>query len=146
MKHFTCTTVAVLALLVCLPLLARAEGNYVSPAACGIYWTTPTTNTDGTALTDLKEFRAYILASPPADWNTTIKGGLAPRYVTPATGPVPTVGQQYRQDCRDLPGGQGYTVITAVNLAGTQSAASNQVAFVFVATVPGSAPSVEVRP
>lgn len=116
-----------LLILACVVLLilwaaarAHADGPTLSTGKCEIDWDVPTTNTDNSPLTDLKEFRIYIGAT---------KGAFtgAPFAVVPAAVPNPGPGLVGVWDCRaaGLPSGQKYLTVRAADLVGNESANAN---------------------
>lgn len=76
-------------------------------------WTAPTTNTDGSALTDLAGFRIHY-GTNPGNYTASIDAGDVTRYIL--TG---LADRAY------------YFVVTAYNSAGTESGNSNEVSKVF---------------
>jgi hypothetical protein len=72
-------------------------------------WEAPTSNTDGTALTDLAGYRIYY-GSSPSDLSQTVE--------------ISSVGMQtYVLD--DLPSGTWYFAVMALTRSGDESAPSN---------------------
>ncbi len=131
MKLFR-VALALFAILVSvLPLEARAVGPVVG-SSCRFEWTEPQTNTDATALVDLAEYRFYITQTPGV-YSAT------PAKVSPAPTPDPVAGSILTTPCpAGIPQGQNYAVVTAVDLAGNESAKSNEAPFVFDTRVPGA--------
>lgn len=112
--------------LVTLLLLASpawAVGPVVG-AACRISWIAPTTNADGTPLTDLAGYRVYIGTA------SGVYGAATATVIQPAT----------TWACGTLSNGQKYTVVTAFDLAGNESVRSLEVPFV-LDTIAPAAPS-----
>jgi Bacterial Ig domain/Divergent InlB B-repeat domain/Fibronectin type III domain len=96
-------------------------------------WTAPTTNTDGTPLTDLASYRVYYgtLASP-------CLGGSFVQLAATTTTPPPNQTVTYRLTSL-TPGTQYYVALTAVDSAGSESACSptaSAVAQVEIAVTP----------
>jgi hypothetical protein len=91
---------------------AHADGPTLSSGKCEIDWDVPTTNTDGSPLTDLKEYRVYVGAA---------KGAFAG---APAAAPNPGPGLVVAWDCRavGLTTGQKYLTVRAADLVGNESA------------------------
>lgn len=93
-----------------------------TPSPAGILdaaWTAPTTNADGSALTDLTSYRVYYgtSASPCAG---------ASWAQVPSTTPSPTAGQQVSYRLTGLTTGASYNVaVSAVDAIGNESACSN---------------------
>lgn len=115
-------TMSLVVLTLCLGLASTswADGPVVSPASGnGIEW-------NPVVATDLKEYRVFqkSLASQSYTYTT-------PFVVVQAPG----VGHSFSGTIRP-PEGQNYMVVRTVDLAGNQSVDSNQVAFVFDATIP----------
>ena len=79
-----------------------------------VSWTPPTTNTDGTQLTDLASYNVYWNVGDPS--LVTAPGGKV-RSVAPALSPTTTV--------TGLTAGTWYFAVTAVNAVGVESAISN---------------------
>ena len=91
-------------------------------------WTAPTTNEDGTPLTDLAGYRLYRCATTPC---TRTLGTLLGTVAAPATSfPLPH-------------GWQGYLTVTAVDTSGNESAEDGTVPFDGLA--PSSPINIEVR-
>ena len=108
---------AVLFAAICLlPAAGLAAGPIRGPQKCEMQWTAPTTNTDGTALTDLKSYNLYI--SPTKGQFPTAFSNLT--VANPAPGPNTTI----TYDCRaiGLTDGQKWWTVRAVDLAGNPSA------------------------
>jgi hypothetical protein len=102
--------------------LGLASTLLVSGASAGqldAVWNAPTTNIDGSALTDLGGFRVYYAVDPaPCP-------GSATSLSVAATSPAPQVGDQATVHLSGLTAGLRYYVgITAVDLAGNESACS----------------------
>lgn len=125
-------TLAVLALV----LPAFAVGPVRSPATCRLEWDAPTTNTDGSALTDLATYRVYVNTAPGAPRGT-------PTATVTAASATPAPGTLVPWPCSLLTDGQKYAYVTALDLAGNESANSNEVPFVFDAKAP-VAPALRV--
>lgn len=97
-----------------------AEGPLVGPTSGnGLEW-------DAVAATDLKEYRVYLRSSPTVPYDTTV-----PFAVVTA----PATGQSFSGTVQPLEG-QNYVVVTARDLAGNESAFSNEIAFVFDKAAP----------
>ena len=111
---------SVVLLILLAPLAAHADGPRVSPTSGnGLEW-------NPVVASDLKEYRVFLKPSSTQPYN----------YAAPfAVVPAPGVGQSFSGTMQPAEG-QHYAVVRAVDLAGNQSADSNQVAFVFDATVP----------
>lgn len=106
-----------------LPLGVGAVGPVVTQATCRLSWDAPTTNTDGTPLTDLGKYRVYIGTAPG------VKKGPAPTAEVGAPNPAPTPGTTGTWACVGLTPGQKYGVVTAVDTSGLESQESNEVPF-----------------
>ena len=112
-----------LALLLLLTSPVWAAGP-VNPTVAS--WTAPTTNTDGSALTDLAAYNVYMASGatvpvfPGAGWTKTTVAAASPAPA-PNTTVTTSLGAQ--------PNGQRYIVVTAVDLAGNESAGTAAVAF-----------------
>jgi hypothetical protein len=105
---------------VALTLLIAILGN-TGPSFAGILdatWIAPTTNTDGTPLTDLASFRVFFTTSgAPCPTSSS----LAVASPTPSPGPNQTVSSRLT----GLRAGTPYSVaVTAVDLGGGESACS----------------------
>ena len=117
---------ALMALLLVAPL-AWADGPIIG-ADCTFVWDAPTTNTDGSPITDLKEYRLYL---------SSTAGGYD--WTTPAGPPVPHPTTQLTCAAAGLVSdGQYYAVVTARDEAGNQSGPSNEIAFVRETLSPGA--------
>ena len=75
----------------------------------GAHWTAPTTNVDGSPLSDLAGFKVYVCARPAT---TCTRANAVHHATTPAT------------DTRGpLPAGEGLWFVTAFDFSGNESAA-----------------------
>ena len=113
-------------------LLFAAPAWAVGPvvgSACRISWIAPTTNADGTPLTDLAGYRVYVGTAPG------VYGVATATVVQPAT----------TWPCGTLSNGQKYTVVTAVDLAGNESIRSTEVPFVLDTIAPAAPSEVTVQ-
>jgi hypothetical protein len=103
---------------VALTLLIAILGK-TGPGFAGILdatWTAPTTNTDGTPLTDLASYRVYVTASGAPCPTSSSFNVASP---TPSPGPSQTVSSRLT----GLRAGTPYSVaVTAVDLGGGESA------------------------
>jgi hypothetical protein len=106
--------------------LAWAEGPQVS-ANCLLQWQAPTTNADGTPLTDLAKYRLYLSQSK----------GL---YGAPAADVIQPTTQIECAKVGAVALGQYYAVTTAMDFAGNESARSNEAPFEIVDKLPPGAP------
>jgi hypothetical protein len=117
--------------------LAASPALAVGPVLrqCTLEWNPVTTNTDGSPATDLKEYRIYVSTTPGGQNLASPQGPpiLAPTTITSCT------AQGITSD------GQKYVVVTAADLAGNQSAPSNEVPFVLDAVAPAAASNLRVR-
>src|SRR5262249_5279996 len=96
-------------------ILSSAAG--VDGASLSISWTSPTTNADGTPLTDLSSYRIYAGSCP---------GALLTTVSSPT--PTPAPGQAVTTRILGLVAGTTYVVrITAVDSSGNESACSGSV-------------------
>jgi len=94
-------------------------------------WNAPTTNEDGTTLTDLAGYRVYTCpAAPCSKANGTILGTVTAPSPTPAAGVTASF---------PIPHGQrGVAFVTAFDTTGNESVESNTVPFDLVApSAPG---------
>jgi hypothetical protein len=99
------------------PSSARVAAG--APGVLDASWTAPTTQTDGTALTDLASYRVYVGAGAA----TPCPGGTFVAVPSPALKPAPN--QTVSTHLTGLAVGTAYTVaITAVNTAGAASECS----------------------
>lgn len=113
-----------LLLILWLPALAWADGPIVG-ASCGFTWEAPTTNADGSPLTDLKEYRLCV---------STISGS----YGTPSA-VIPAGTTQVSCAQAGISGdGQYYAIVRAYDQALNPSAPSPEVAFVRDTVAPGA--------
>lgn len=106
-------------------------GKTVGPARCAFQWDEPTTNTDGSRLQDLKEYRLYLSQTAPVQQETAAKIILAVR-------PDPQDGSTAETSCPHvaLTHGQWYVIVTAVDVDGNESAPSNTLPFFYDARPP----------
>lgn len=98
---------------------------WAGPAAAGelqATWTAPTTNTDGSALTDLDGYRVYA-SSNQAQLTPCQNATLV--YEVPAASPTPSPGTTATTVMYNLTEGARYWVaVTALNAAGTEGGCS----------------------
>lgn len=100
--------------------------------SCTFEWTEPQTNTDGSVLADLFEYRLYISQTSGAY-------GATPAKVIPAPLANPALGSILTTVCPPgIPQGQNYAVMTAVDLGGNASAFSIEAPFGFDTVAPGA--------
>src|SRR2546428_1828241 len=94
-----------------------------NPGSAGVLdasWTAPTTNTDGSPLTDLASYRIYYVAAPASPCLGSTFGLVA----SPTPNPPP--GQIVSARLTGLTTGTPYNVaVTAVDTSGSESACSN---------------------
>jgi Abnormal spindle-like microcephaly-assoc'd, ASPM-SPD-2-Hydin len=99
-----------------------ATGLDAGPGESGVLdasWTAPTTNTDGTPLTDLRSYRVYYGISP-----SPCPGGTFVQVASATSSPGP--GQTVSVRLTNLMTGVAYTVsVAAVDSSGNQSACSS---------------------
>src|SRR3972149_6911227 len=101
--------------LLLLLLAPAAQAGYLDLA-----WDAPTTNSDGTALTDLSAYRVYNGTSSPACPSSSFQ-------VVPSPTPAPTSGSVINYQLTGLNTGTTYLVkVTAVDSSGNESLCSNQ--------------------
>ena len=112
-----------------------ADGPVVKQSTCLASWDAPQTNTDGSNLNDLKEYRVYYAPG------ITVPANIAPFVILPAPELDPPSGRQGQWACRTLPLGQGALAVTAVDTAGNESARSNPFPFVLADDVAPLAPA-----
>ena len=121
--------IALLLLTVAVP--AFAVGPVVG-STCKFEWTEPQTNTNGSNLTDLAEYRLYIS-------QTAGSYGSTPAKIIPAPLADPVAASVLQTACpAGIPEGQSYAVMTAVDVAGNASVFSNESPFVFDTVSPGA--------
>ena len=118
-----------LAALLLLPVAAWAEGPVVKQSTCVASWTAPTTNADGTPLTDLAAYRLYDGAA------------LTPFVTVPSATAAPAPNTTVTTPCTTWPVGQRHTAVAAVDTAGNESVRSASFPFVLLDDVPPQAPS-----
>ena len=118
-------------LLLAFAVPAFAVGPVVG-STCKFEWTEPQTNTNGSNLTDLAEYRLYIS-------QTAGSYGSTPAKIIPAPLADPAAASVLQTPCpAGIPEGQNYAVMTAVDVAGNASAFSIEAPFVFDTVAPGS--------
>ena len=106
----TCLLITVLILVGC--------GVEAEAGSLSIGWTAPTTNADGTPVTDLASYRIYLGTSSPACPGTPFRTVTAPTA-------APTAGQTVSTVVTGLTAGTTYfSRITAVDSSGNESACS----------------------
>ena len=120
------------ALTFVLPIpTAQATGPVVG-ATCTFTWTEPQTNSDGTNLADLKEYRLLISQTSGAY-------GVVAAKIIPAPLADPAAGSVLTSACPSgIPQGQNFAVMIAVDLGGNTSVFSNEAPFVFDTVAPGA--------
>jgi hypothetical protein len=91
---------------------APPPGNVGTGAQVLLSWDAPSTNGDGTPLTDLARYRVYIGQTSPLDTNSAASV---------------TVEDATEYTFSDLPPGVYHFAVTAVNFAGAESGLSNEV-------------------
>jgi hypothetical protein len=113
-----------------------SAGHGVEAASVTVSWTAPTTNANGTRLTDLAGYRLYLDTSPP-----TCPGGSFHAVASPTTTPPP--GQIVSTRVKGLKAHATYFArITSVDLSGNESGCSGQANGIappdFTVTPPGN--------
>jgi hypothetical protein len=129
--------------LVLMPTAVWATGT-VNPKTA--QWTAPTTNTDGSALSDLGSYNMYVAPSvgatcptfPGAVWVKV--GSQASTTTTPPANTTVSMSIPQQAD------GQKCVVITAVDIAGNESAGSVGVPFLVDRLVPSVPSGVTTLP
>jgi len=98
-----------------VPVVVGATGPIQGPQKCGMEWIAPTTNTDGTPLTDLALY--YVYVSSTAGQFTVVTATIPSPSTTPAPNTV------IKWDCRTagLTDGQKWATVKAVDTAGNPS-------------------------
>ncbi len=86
-------------------------------AATQFAWDAPTTNADGSPLTDLAGYKVYTCAKNVGQTNCNLATGTK---IADVTAPATT---------SPIPQGQGYAFVTAVDTTGNESAPSNVIFF-----------------
>jgi hypothetical protein len=119
-------SVALLAAL-CTPVLAQAVGPVLK--TCTLTW-------DPLTVTDLKEYRVYVSSTPGTE-NLSFAQGPA---IQPPAVTTTCAAQGITTE------GQKYVIVTGVDLAGNQSARSNEVPFVLDVTAPPAVGNLRVAP
>lgn len=132
------TAVVTLMLLV-LAVPALAAGPVIRPSACTGSWTAPQLNTDGSALTNLKEYRLYI-APEQVDITTVTTPFLviAAPEADPPAGKVMTLPVGW---CKTIAVGQMYAQVEAVSATGALSPRTPPYPFVLALDVLPQAPT-----
>jgi len=123
---------------------ARAEGPVVNKATCELSWNAPTTNADGTPLTDLAGYHVY-LGTSAAD---VIASG--PTLQVAAPSPTPVAGSRVVWSCAAIAVQQHYTQIAAFDTSGNISVRTPVFPFVVQSVVtvnpaPSAPTNVQVR-
>ena len=127
----------ILLVLLLVPAISWAQALTIKQSTCTATWTAPQTNTDGTNLNDLKEYRVYYGISVIALAASTVPVAtvLAPELDPPA-------GKTGTWPCKTLPLGTGFMAVTAADTAGNESAKSGAFGpFVLADDVSPQAPS-----
>src|SRR3972149_2312668 len=129
--------ILLLGLVFAAPVLAIGP---VVGASCSMSWTEPQTNTDGSNLADLKEYRIYVTQPPGLYGSTAAKTVQAPAA-------DPPTGATVQTPCPPgIPQGQNYATVIAVDTAGNPSPRSNESPFVLDTVAPGGATGFTVSP
>lgn len=132
--------IALVIALCLLPALAWADGPVLNAATCSATFLSPQTNTDGSTLTDLKEWRIYVAQTTAALAATTV-----PNAVITAPNADPVAGQQFVwTNCRQLAPGQWYVTASAVDTSGNEGPRSPVGPFVLPDAVAPAAPGAPV--
>lgn len=119
-------------LVFALTIAPVAEGAETVAGSASVSWTPPTTNTDGSPLTDLKEHKLYIDTAPITDATT----------VTPIRVPVGTSTYTYKAS---IPNGSTlYFRLKACNAADVCSVFTPEVQKRVLILVPGVPTGVQV--
>jgi hypothetical protein len=112
----------------------------VHAAHVNLQWTAPSTNTDGSQLTDLASYRIYYKAGSGAC-------GAATSQTLPAPLPNPIPGSVVSYQLGGLTTGSTYFVqVSAVDASGTESTCSNEVSAAAQVDVDTTAPTPTRRP
>jgi len=118
-----------LATLLFLASPARAQGPVINQSTCTVSWTAPTTNADGTPLTDLAAYRIYEGT-----------GGLpVVTVLSPTTTPAPAT--TVTAPCGSWAVGPHSITISAADVIGNESVRTSAFPFVLRDDVSPSAPS-----
>jgi hypothetical protein len=104
--HRMCSTALMLLIVLMLTLPISAENAF---SAITLHWTAPTTNTDGSPLTNLAGYRLYYGTS----------SGSYSHYIP--------LDDEVTYTFTSLSNGTYYFVVTAINSVGVESYSSNQV-------------------
>jgi hypothetical protein len=108
----------ILFILLALPMMADAQTQTpitVKQSTCTVTWDAPQANTDGTNLTDLKEYWVYV--------GTTLSGMTNVTAVVSAPAQDPAPGATASWPCKSLPiGVNHYVQIESVDTTGNRSA------------------------
>ena len=122
-------TILLAAALLLLPALAWAQGPVINQSTCTVSWTAPTTNADGTPLTDLAAYRIYEGT-----------GGLpVVTVLSPTTTPAPAT--TVTTPCRSWAVGPHSITVSAADVSDSESVRTSAFPFVLRDDVPPSAPS-----
>lgn len=109
-------------------------------AGCKLEWTEPQTNTDGSNLADLAEYRIFIS-------QTSGTYGATPAKVIPAPAADPPTGAVVNTPCPSgIPQGQNFAVLVAADTAGNSSPRSNEAPFFLDTVAPSGATGFQVKP
>lgn len=117
---------------------AWGVGPVVGAGTCALTWEAPTTNVNGSPLTDLARYEVQV-GTAPGTFPT-------PPVAVGASGPAPAPGTVVAWPCVGLADGQRYARVRAVDLAGNPSAWSTEVPFVFDAVAPSAPANLRVNP
>lgn len=113
-------------------LMANAQAAETVAASANVSWTPPTTNTDGSPLTDLKEHKLYVDTSPITDATT----------VAPIRVPVGTATYTYKATVAN--GATLYFRLKACNAVDVCSVFTPEVQKRVLILVPGVPTGVQV--
>lgn len=115
--------------LICMLIVGAIDAMAALPKDATIYWTAPTTNGDGTPLTDLGGFKVYCGSSPGVYTVAKDVGNVSTYLIS-----------------NDLPkDGVYYCAVTAYDVNGNESILSNEVSFPLDRTAPAKVTGVGVR-
>lgn len=116
----------------------HAVGPVVGAGTCSLTWDAPTTNANGTPLTDLARYEVQVGTAP---------GTFAqPPVAVGASGPAPAPGTVVAWPCAGVTDGQRYARVRACDLAGNCSAWTTEIPFVFDAVPPAAPTNVRINP
>lgn len=131
-------------LLVAMLMVASVAEAQVGPVCkkttCKVMFTEPQTNTDGSNLNDLREYRIYVATSV-----ANLAAMATPTFVVPAANPDPVAGGVVTfTGIRNLAVGQWFMQVSAADISGNEGGRTASAPFFLQDDVSPSLPGIPV--